>query len=288
MPTYYELLGIDLNCSQEVIKKAYHELALKYHPDLNKSEEARDKMKSINEAYEVLSDPEKRADYDSKLRMKKSPLWEAVRQGQADTGDHDASYTDDTSSFDYAVYENEVKKHARSYTDRGTSKASNDEPFVRAQPIDRIYSALLDILIMELASIPIAVVVTSAIPLANNTFSNDVSLANPIFMLALFLASFCYCAIFESSRSGATPGKWYFYLFVCDAKGGRIPTSSAIVRSFSKAAVMYVLLALTVSGYVSIAVVIFLAIILLLYIGNWTLHDYLAGTFVAKKDRYVI
>lgn len=288
MPTYYELLGLGIGCSQEEIKKAYHELALKYHPDVNKSEEARDKMKSINEAYEVLSDPEKRADYDSKLRMKKSPPREAVRHDHAGTGDHDAGYTSDTSSFDYTVYENEVKKHARPHTDRGTSKASNDEPFARAQPIDRIYAALLDFLIMELVSVPIAIVVTSVIPLVNDSINKNVSLANPIFMLALFLASFCYCAIFESSRSGATPGKWYFYIFVCDAKGGRISTSSAIIRSFSKAAVIYVLLALTVSGYASIAVFIFLGIIFLLYMGNWTLHDYIAGTYVAKKDRYAI
>ena len=94
--------GSSPDCSQEGIKKAYHELALKYHPDVNKSDEARDRMKSINEAYEVLSDPEKRAEYDSKLRMKKSPVEDFIRREQAASDeaneDHDTLVI---SSFDY-------------------------------------------------------------------------------------------------------------------------------------------------------------------------------------------
>lgn len=67
MPTkrdYYDILGINKDASQEEIKKAYRKLALEWHPDRNKSPEAEEKFKEINEAYEVLSDPEKRAAYD--------------------------------------------------------------------------------------------------------------------------------------------------------------------------------------------------------------------------------
>lgn len=62
---YYKILGVDKNASQEDVKKAYKKLARKYHPDLNPDDpEAHRKFQEINEANEVLSDPEKRKKYD--------------------------------------------------------------------------------------------------------------------------------------------------------------------------------------------------------------------------------
>jgi curved DNA-binding protein len=62
---YYEVLGLQRNASQEEIQKAYRKLARKYHPDVNKTKEAEDRFKEINEANEVLSAPDKRKRYDA-------------------------------------------------------------------------------------------------------------------------------------------------------------------------------------------------------------------------------
>jgi molecular chaperone DnaJ len=61
---YYEVLGVDRNATDEEIRKAFRRLAFKYHPDHNQEDKSGEKFKEVNEAYEVLSDPDKRAAYD--------------------------------------------------------------------------------------------------------------------------------------------------------------------------------------------------------------------------------
>ena len=62
---FYEVLGVEKGASDEEIKKAFRKLAIKYHPDKNQGDkEAEEKFKEINEAYQVLSDPQKRSQYD--------------------------------------------------------------------------------------------------------------------------------------------------------------------------------------------------------------------------------
>ncbi len=61
---YYEILGVPRNAPDEEIRKAHRKLARKYHPDLNKSADAAERFKEVQEAYDALSDPEKRKRYD--------------------------------------------------------------------------------------------------------------------------------------------------------------------------------------------------------------------------------
>ena len=69
---YYKILEVDRDASPEVIEKAYRALAKKYHPDLQESnmkQKAEEKLKLINEAYEVLSNPDSKAKYDATLKQ---------------------------------------------------------------------------------------------------------------------------------------------------------------------------------------------------------------------------
>lgn len=67
MKTYYDVLGVRRDSSPEEIKRAYHRLALQYHPDKNQSSEAAEKMREINDAYQTLSDPAAKTRYDKRL-----------------------------------------------------------------------------------------------------------------------------------------------------------------------------------------------------------------------------
>jgi molecular chaperone DnaJ len=73
---YYEVLGIDRNASDEEIRRAFRRLAFKYHPDHNHDEQATEEFKAVNEAYEVLSDPDKRAAYNRFGHSGVEGLWE--------------------------------------------------------------------------------------------------------------------------------------------------------------------------------------------------------------------
>lgn len=74
MSSHYNTLGIPKTATDAEIKKAYRKLALKLHPDKNPTKEAEDEFKRVNDAYTILSDANKRGDYDQSLRMKQNSI----------------------------------------------------------------------------------------------------------------------------------------------------------------------------------------------------------------------
>src|SRR4051812_41666284 len=84
---YYAVLGVPKTATEKQIRSAYRKLARQHHPDVNPdNKDAEDKFKIINEAYEVLSDPEKRKKYDELgARWKEYEQWERARAAQGAT-----------------------------------------------------------------------------------------------------------------------------------------------------------------------------------------------------------
>jgi curved DNA-binding protein len=107
---YYKILGVEKNASDEDIRKAYRKLARKYHPDLNPNDtDANKKFQQINEANEVLSDPEKRKKYDQYGNdWKHAEQFEQARQSQSrqqqTTGSWDKSFSGNFEEGDFSDF----------------------------------------------------------------------------------------------------------------------------------------------------------------------------------------
>jgi len=107
---YYQILGIDKNASEDEIKKAYRKLARKLHPDLNPNDkEAHKKFQEINEANEVLSDPEKRKKYDKYGKdWQYVEQFEQARQSQQHRGGFSESFSGDFEQGDFSEFFNSM------------------------------------------------------------------------------------------------------------------------------------------------------------------------------------
>lgn len=80
---YYKILGVERDASEADIKKAFRKLAHKYHPDVSKEKDAEAKFKDVNEAYQTLSDPEKKQHMTSSDKDEKEAILSLLRDGAA-------------------------------------------------------------------------------------------------------------------------------------------------------------------------------------------------------------
>ncbi|MEO1070249.1 MAG: J domain-containing protein [Cyanobacteria bacterium J06638_6] len=130
---YYAVLGVEKSASHDDIKKTYRKLARKYHPDLNPDDRAaEDTFKEINEAYEVLSDPENRSKYD-----RYGQYWQQAAAGAAPEGGAAAEPGVDESEFsNYGGFEDFINELLNRYGQGIKQRSSAYQYYSTAAPPD--------------------------------------------------------------------------------------------------------------------------------------------------------
>ena len=113
---YYKILGISYNASVEEIRQAYRNRAKQYHPDINKSPNANVLFQLLNEAYQVLINPEKKRWYDFKLKYPSTTGFKQ-QQGKQRTATYESYYRAYTRQQQEKNAEKEFKKYTRSLID---------------------------------------------------------------------------------------------------------------------------------------------------------------------------
>ncbi|AMC92582.1 hypothetical protein AOC36_00805 [Erysipelothrix larvae] len=134
---YYKTLGVARDATQDQIKKAYRKMAQKYHPDVNKAPEAEAIMKEVNVAYDVLSDPNKKAQYDQ--FGSSGPNYGGYQQRPGGNGQQ---YTGGYSSFEDLFAEMLRQQQARQYQQTQYRRTTNQRPTTLGGLIFRMLYAM--------------------------------------------------------------------------------------------------------------------------------------------------
>ena len=149
---YYEVLGVSRSATNDEIQRAYRKLARKYHPDLNKEKGAEEKFKQINEANEVLKDPEKRKRYDllgenwkAGQEFQPPPEWEqafaGMRGPRGGAAGHDAGFSGFSDFFEALFGGHGFPQGA--FTSRGAGPGfSGFQNYSMKQPGDRLEASM--------------------------------------------------------------------------------------------------------------------------------------------------
>lgn len=135
MKNYYEILEINEKASQEIIDKVYKILIKKYHPDLQEDIETKtkfeEKIKEINEAYEILGNPEKRSKYDKKLLQEKELAKQKQYESQASNTNSNAASTYNSVSSN--ISKEPIKTNQqRNYAEKLANNKKQDSQYQKA------------------------------------------------------------------------------------------------------------------------------------------------------------
>ena len=212
-PTHYDVLNVARNAPPEVIRAAYKVLAQKYHPDRNPGDaEAAEKMKAINTAYEVLSDSQKRLEYDIRLAMQ-----EARSQRTTQTG----------TPPPFSAYRTSVNTGAAA---QQKTRPRHDPPPPKREdihPWKRFFARTVDLYLAFLLLFFLA----KLLP-AHATEMLTRAMRTPLFFFAPAALFWMLMEPVFLARYGTTPGKWLFGLRVQRASGGQLSFSDAFARAF--------------------------------------------------------
>ena len=244
--THYDNLKVSRTAPLEVIRAAYKSLAQKYHPDKNQGDEdAARIMKIINESYEILSDPTKRAEHDQWIAQQ-----EKINNYSKDTN------VNNSEKFRESANSNNSSSNNTPPTNR--TNVQENKKF--AGFWRRLLAFSLDLFISFIIGLLLGVVLTVFL-----SISLDENQANGFGMLIWWL----YFACMESSKYQATLGKMALGIKVVDLNGNRVSFLRATGRHFSKIVSMMIL----GIGFLMIAFTK----------NKQGLHDIMSNSFVVNK-----
>ncbi|MBW2568965.1 MAG: DnaJ domain-containing protein [Deltaproteobacteria bacterium] len=146
---YYQILGLDKDAGQKKIKEAYRKLAFKYHPDRNKERpKSTEKMKRVNEAYAVLSDPGKKREYDTLKQQFGSSAYNQFRKNYSEQdifsgSDVNQIFEEMAKTFGFRHYDEIFREFYGQKHRSFEFKKHNQTQFPLQEPFGKLYTYVL-------------------------------------------------------------------------------------------------------------------------------------------------